>query len=278
MACAALGAFAGDGLSYWIGHRWGPQLREHWPFRRYPQLLDRGERLFRRHGSKGIVIARYVGAVRPFVPAIAGMLRMPLRRYVPASAVRGGRPGRRRSSRRAGCFGASYDAVAAVADRLALVLVALLAVLALVWAAVLYTWRWFARPRRRLLARALALDARASAPGPLRRRADRSEPAGIRVAGDARRRACWRSAGRGSRCSAMVLAGGGPLPLDHSVHDAMVALRNPLADRLMAALATLGDAAGARPGRGGWRCCGCCGGDAGSRRRTGWRRSRSAWR
>ena len=72
IACAAVGAFAGDALSYWIGHRWGPQMRGHWPFRRYPQLLDRGERVFRRHGSKGIVIARFVGAVRPFVPAIAG--------------------------------------------------------------------------------------------------------------------------------------------------------------------------------------------------------------
>ena len=133
MACAALGAFAGDALSYWIGHRWGPQLREHWPFRRYPQLLDRGETLFRRNGIKSIVIARFVGAVRPFVPAIAGMLQMPLRRYVPASvfaaltwAALFLAPG--------WVLGASYDAVAAVADRLALVLGALLAVLALVWA------------------------------------------------------------------------------------------------------------------------------------------------
>ena len=39
---AALGAFAGDGLSYWIGLRWGDRLRGIWPFARYPQLLDRG--------------------------------------------------------------------------------------------------------------------------------------------------------------------------------------------------------------------------------------------
>ena len=84
---AAAGAFAGDALSYWIGHRWGPNMRELWLFRRYPQLLDRGERLFLRHGIKSIFIARFVGAVRPFVPAIAGMLRMPLRRYMPASAI-----------------------------------------------------------------------------------------------------------------------------------------------------------------------------------------------
>ena len=86
LASAALGAFAGDGLSYWVGHRWGYRLREHWPFRRYPQWLDRGERLFRRHGAGAVVIARYVGPVRPFVPAVAGMLRVRLRRYLPASA------------------------------------------------------------------------------------------------------------------------------------------------------------------------------------------------
>ena len=152
--CAALGAFAGDALSYWIGHRWGPTMRGHWPFRRYPQLLDRGEQLFRRNGTQGIVIARFVGAVRPFVPAIAGMLRMPLKRYVPASvfaavtwAAAFLAPG--------WVLGASYDAVAAVADRLALVLGALLVVLALVWAVVLYTWRWFADHANNLLARAL---------------------------------------------------------------------------------------------------------------------------
>src|SRR5436190_13077721 len=132
VACTAAGAFAGDALSYWIGHRWGPTMRGHWPFRRYPQLLDRGERVFRRHGSSGLVIARFVGAVRPFVPAIAGMLRMPLRRYVPVSlfaavawAVAFLGPG--------WLFGKSYDAVDAVADRLALMLSALALAVALAW-------------------------------------------------------------------------------------------------------------------------------------------------
>ena len=86
VACAALGAFVGDGISFWIGRRWGPRLRSVWPFTRYPQLLDRGETMFRRNGIKGILIARYVGPIRPFVPAVAGMLRMPLKRYLPASA------------------------------------------------------------------------------------------------------------------------------------------------------------------------------------------------
>lgn len=54
MACAALGAFAGDGISYWIGRRWGDRLRGFWPFSRYPQLLDRGETMFRRNAFKSI--------------------------------------------------------------------------------------------------------------------------------------------------------------------------------------------------------------------------------
>lgn len=35
VAAAALGAFAGDGISYWIGRRWGDRLRGVWPFSRY---------------------------------------------------------------------------------------------------------------------------------------------------------------------------------------------------------------------------------------------------
>ncbi|BCT92671.1 membrane protein [Lysobacter helvus] len=239
VACTAAGAFAGDALSYWIGHRWGPTMRGHWPFRRYPQLLDRGERVFRRHGSSGLVIARFVGAVRPFVPAIAGMLGMPLRRYVPVSlfaafawAVAFLGPG--------WLFGKSYDAVAAVADRLALVLCALAIAVALAWSVVLYTWRWFAGHADRLLASAL--------------RWTRAHPRLGRYAG------ALIDPNRPESASLLMLAAclfliawawfallavlwtrGGPLLLDHSVRDAMAALRNPLADRLMAALATLGD-------------------------------------
>lgn len=241
VVCAALGAFAGDAVSFWIGHRWGPTMRGHWPFRRYPQLLDRGEKLFRRSGSKGIVVARFVGAVRPFVPAIAGMLRMPLKRYVPASlfaafawAAAFLAPG--------WVLGASYDAVAAVADRVALALGALLAVLALVWAVVLYTWRWFADHANNLLARALRWT---RAHPRLGRYAgalidpNRPESASLVLLAACLFGISWAWFGLLAR----VLATNEPLLLDVRVHEAMSALRNPLADRLMAALAAIGDAA-----------------------------------
>lgn len=239
VACATLGAFLGDALSYWVGYRWGHRLRGIWPFSRYPQLLDRGEVLFRRNAFKSILIARYVGAIRPFVPAIAGMGHMPLRRYVLASgmaclswAVLFLAPG--------WVLGQAYDAVAAVAGRLFVVVALLLAVLGLVWAAVLYSYRWSAAHLDALLARLLAWSHRHPligtwSGGVLDPRRRESVPLAVLAV-------MLLLLGWGWFVLLMVvLAHGEPLGLDLAVHDLMLALRNPLADYPMAALASLGD-------------------------------------
>ena len=236
---AAAGAFAGDALSYWIGHRWGPNMRELWLFRRYPQLLDRGERLFLRNGVKSIFIARFVGAVRPFVPAIAGMLRMPFTRYAPPSAI--------------ACvlwaaaflapgwiFGKSYDAVAAVADKLALVLITLLAVVALAWAVVVYGSRWFATHADSLMARLLRWSRAHPRLGSMAAYLvdpNRPESPSLLLLLAALLAMTWTAV----MWLAALIARGGPLAIDHRVYEAMFALRNPLADHLMAAISRLGD-------------------------------------
>lgn len=237
--CAALGAFAGDGLSYWVGRRWGDRLRGVWPFSRYPQLLDRGEVLFRRNAFKSILVARYVGAIRPFVPAIAGMAKMPLLRYGRASllasvswAILFLLPG--------WALGQAYDAVAAVAGRLFVVLALLGVMLGLVWAIVLYSYRWSAARMDIWLARMLDWS-------------QRHPDLGRYTVGvfDPKRRESVPLAmlalmllvlGWGWFALLMVvLAHGEPLSLDLAVHQAMLALRNPLADYPMAGLASLGD-------------------------------------
>lgn len=238
LAAAALGAVCGDGLSFWIGHRYGPGLRQRWPFSRYPALLAQGERVFRRQGTLAILIARFVGPIRPFVPAIAGMLHMPVRRYLPMSLLAGVlwaasflAPG--------WLFGAAYEAVAAVADKLALVLAALVAALALAWALVLYTWRWFAAHADDLLARLLRWS---RAHPRLGRYAEalvdprRPESPALLLLIVCLFAVAWLWAW----FSASLLLRGGPTLLDHDVHAFMFALRNPLADRLMAALAAIG--------------------------------------
>lgn len=240
LVCATLGAFVGDALSFWVGRRWGPQLRSRWPFSRYPQWLDRGEAMFRRHGVKSIVIARFVGAVRPFVPAIAGMLHVPLRRYALPSlgacvvwAALFLLPG--------WVLGKSYDAVAAVADRLALVLGALVLVIALVWAIVLYTWRWFAAHADNLLARALRWTRNHPRLGRYAAALidpNRPESPSLLMLAVCLLAISWAW----FTLLATLLASGGPLALDHTIHDLMWSLRNPLADRMMAALACIGDA------------------------------------
>ncbi len=239
VGCAALGAFLGDALSYWIGYRWGPQMRGLWLFRRYPQLLDRSERMFHRHGATSILIARYVGAVRPFVPAIAGMLHLPFHRYALASiiacitwALLFLAPG--------WLFGKSFDAISAVADKLALVLATLTALIALAWALVIYISRWFANYADDFLTRALAWSHAHPRLGWLTAHLidpNRPQSPSLLLLFAGLITLFWVSLAG----SIALLASGGPLGIDHRVHEAMFALRNPLADNLMAALAQLGD-------------------------------------
>lgn len=73
---AALGAIAGDWLSYWLGRHFDRQLRHIWPLSRYPKLIPAGERFFKRHGGKSVLFGRFVGPLRPIIPAVAGIMHM----------------------------------------------------------------------------------------------------------------------------------------------------------------------------------------------------------
>ncbi len=78
----SLGAFCGDLFSFWIGHRYQNQLRRVWPFSRYPGMLLRGAEFFRRFGLWSILAGRFIGPLRPIIPTTAGMLGMPLGRFL----------------------------------------------------------------------------------------------------------------------------------------------------------------------------------------------------
>ena len=239
LVSAALGAFFGDAVSYLFGRHAGERLKRMWPFRRHPQWLASGEGFFRSHGLKGIVIARFVGAVRPFVPAIAGMLRMRLRQYVPASAFACAAwsvvflvPG--------WMFGASLELLAAIAGRLALVLGLLLVVLGSIYIGTVALYRALAPRAADMLERALAWS---HAHPVLGRFSEalidprRPESASLALLGMLLIGAGW------AFFSLLILAvgSGDPLGLDLAVHQAMFQLRTPLADGPMAVLASLGD-------------------------------------
>lgn len=82
MICAIVGAFLGDATSYWLGRQFHGRLRNSWPFKNYPQLLDKGDEFFKRHGGKSIIIGRFIGPMRSIIPLSAGMMDMPAKKFL----------------------------------------------------------------------------------------------------------------------------------------------------------------------------------------------------
>ena len=135
LTAAFLGAILGDGMSYWLGHRYHRAVLLRWPLNRHPELVARSEVFVHRHGGKSVFLARFTPAIRAFVPLLAGILRMPPRRFyvanvssalvwAPAHLL----PGM--------LVGASFALAGAIAGRLAvLILVVTVGLWALVWAA-----------------------------------------------------------------------------------------------------------------------------------------------
>nr|WP_241429105.1 DedA family protein [Agrococcus sp. ARC_14] len=78
MLCIAACAIAGDQLGYYIGHKAGPPIFQ----RRSSGLfshrtIERTNRFFVRYGAAAVIIARFIGIVRTFMPVAAGVGKMP---------------------------------------------------------------------------------------------------------------------------------------------------------------------------------------------------------
>jgi len=73
---------AGNYLGYWFGRRFGGRLhrsRDRWFFKR--QHLDDARAFYEQKGGSAIVVARFLPVVRTFVPIIAGVVKMDVRRF-----------------------------------------------------------------------------------------------------------------------------------------------------------------------------------------------------
>ncbi len=84
IAVAVLGATLGDSASYALGRVAGRPLLCRWePIRRRMEpKIDRAEERFRRRGGGAVFAGRFVGALRAVVPLVAGIERMPFRRFL----------------------------------------------------------------------------------------------------------------------------------------------------------------------------------------------------
>lgn len=240
LIAATAGAIVGDGLSFWLGHRYHREIFGRWPLSRYPELVERSEAFFKKHGDKSVFIARFVPGVRAFVPLLAGMLGLPVWRFyavniasalvwAPAHILSGV------------LFGASFRALGTAAKPVAILLAI---VIATGWVA----WRlagWASRRAVPLLGSGIAH---------IRGWAERHDSGFCRaVAGllDPE-----RSEGRIVALMLATLAGaawvflgiledvvnGDPLVVaDRAIYTALQELRSPVTDALMIAITELGD-------------------------------------
>jgi undecaprenyl-diphosphatase len=234
---ASLGAILGDSVSYALGHRFRGHLLEIWPFSRYPGLMERGTRFFHAHGAKSVVAGRFIGPLRPIIPAVGGMLGMTPSRFlaidIPAGIAWAPSfllPGM--------LFGASLEVASEYTGRLAVMLVIVLAVLWMTWWLIRAIYEPLASRSARWLRHAI--------------RWSRRHPVVGRVAGP------LFDPSRGDVLSVAMLGvllvilfwsvvvllflspfSEQPRMFDQAVRDLALALRNQLADPVMVAIAQL---------------------------------------
>ena len=140
LVAATLGAIAGDGLSFWLGHRYHREILGFWPLNRHPELIQSSEDFFERHGTKSVFLARFVPGVRAFIPLLAGMLGMAVGRFyaVNVASALAWAPSHILSGV---LVGATFSILGAAAKPLAILLVVLLAT----GCALLHIVRWTLR-------------------------------------------------------------------------------------------------------------------------------------
>ncbi|MFE7591625.1 DedA family protein [Kitasatospora sp. NPDC057512] len=84
-----LAAILGDTAGYEIGRHLGPRLVDTRPMRRHAHRVEQARRLMRRRGPAAVFFGRFVAFFRAMVPTLAGMSRMPYRRFVLFNALGG---------------------------------------------------------------------------------------------------------------------------------------------------------------------------------------------
>ncbi|MGA3023750.1 MAG: VTT domain-containing protein [Bryobacteraceae bacterium] len=80
----------GDWSGYLLGRRTGPVIFSRPDSRFFKQeYLQRTHAFYEKHGGKTIIYAKFVPIIRTFAPFVAGIAKMPYRRFLPFDIVGG---------------------------------------------------------------------------------------------------------------------------------------------------------------------------------------------
>jgi membrane-associated protein len=145
IATGIIACTIGDNLGYVIGYRGGRPLLDRYQriFHIRARTIARGERLFARYGAVTIFFARFLFGMRIIAGPMAGVLRMPWKKFVLFNFL-GASVWVTAISLVGYFFGSQWDFVIALVKRMNIVVLAVVAVLIL--------FLWWRRRQRRLAA------------------------------------------------------------------------------------------------------------------------------
>lgn len=83
----SMGAFLGDIVSYSLGRYFKAEIGGMWPLRDYPEWYVAARQFMKRWGIGGVIVSKFMGAMRPFMPVVAGAMGMRWPSFLFASLV-----------------------------------------------------------------------------------------------------------------------------------------------------------------------------------------------
>ncbi|HKZ65606.1 MAG TPA: VTT domain-containing protein [Chitinophagaceae bacterium] len=78
-----IGAIGGDSTGFWMGGKfakWLMNRKESFFFKK--KYIERAHKFYDKHGGKALILARFIPAVRTFVPIVAGMADMEYKKFI----------------------------------------------------------------------------------------------------------------------------------------------------------------------------------------------------
>lgn len=85
-----IGAIGGDSAGYWMGRKFGAWLlRQKESFFFQKHHLHKAQKFYEKHGGKTLILARFIPAVRTFVPIVAGMAKMKYNTFITFNIIGG---------------------------------------------------------------------------------------------------------------------------------------------------------------------------------------------
>jgi membrane-associated protein len=82
-------AVAGDSVGYEVGRRYGGRVLQLRPMRRHQRRLEAARTILRERGGYAVFLGRWTAFLRAVMPGLAGVSRMPYRRFLVFNALGG---------------------------------------------------------------------------------------------------------------------------------------------------------------------------------------------